>query len=1521
MFQFSEGNIPVVVSGPTPRCVLLSIALVLAGPVWAVAQFNPLFPNEVSDQADPVVSHLRRLPRDPLAASSFNRAQKAIEDGDAAGGLEALQQLIENSIDFFQVEGLQLSGSFHHDVEAEIRKHLEDYERLYGVQAQQMLDEAIASSDMHKLEALVRRFRLTQAGQRGHRMLVQFAIDSGNLGSGLHGLMSDLRIAMEDGRATADVQAELNQTAKLLSSVENQQLLDRLLSDAESSLKVKPETIRTTLPGPLYSSEGVSSIYDWIVPRGSVTHSGNSEFSPAMFSDAWQRALVDEYDFFLGDIEKEQAKLKETQKFARQTETKIWSQHDRSAFPTGQPLIVGDRVIVPGYATLKSYNLNTGEVDGVGVNIDQTFEYLHEYTSGPGLEADPFREEVRELFFALRGWRDLTSASVSSDGKYVYAISSCQLVGSVDPEYLSRSTQRHELLPQAFNQLHAFELDAGLRIRWSVGTIDESAIIPFDPEQKLNREIFFYGAPLPVNDRLFVLGEERGQIQLYELDRETGGVLWSVGLLNPDQDIVRDPARRLAGLMPTFSQGLLVCPTGEGVVTAVDPISRQVVWSHQYGETRQMMTNRFIFRRGIRNRKQTVRQSIETYLGDDRWFDSRVVSAGNYVLHTPPDSDELVCLNTQDGSRVWDDEFFRLRSLYLAGLYDDSFLLVGRSEISLLRLDDATRVWSCPIPRPSGRGLCMGDHFLQPLMTGEVAIIDLKLGRQVARSPMPGDRVVGNLTAAHGRLIAQAGTNLIAFKSLSEIEEMLATTDDQKIEEALRGELFLHQGDRAAGLEKLDAVPVESLPDRSRTVLVWSLLDGLKHEFTSFQAKASKVESLLKTDEQRFLFLKSHAQGLSVTGDQVGAFESYLKLFESLSEETALRETDGVLELLDQRWVFAQLQQIFQSADDQQQQQFQEHLDRWVTTSKNDRAVVTFLKSFDLQKFNQSHVIDRLKSMQARPEIAGGISAVYGKLVEKSQSPEVSAAALRELAAQCLNFKDGNAATEYLRHLAERKVIPAGSDQTASTVAQEIRQSDNWTELFNSVPVWPGTVKVAEKVSPFSKSTRNQIPLFGPDSVPLKGWTFFVNPMGSHIDIYDQHGRRQCQLSTGILSTRFPIGSTLARYVSVRGHLALIVLADRFMLVDFQQRKDLPRIIMNQFLITEDQNPYGTDSFVSSDQRPEPGFRTFRSMTPVGSPAGNVGTLGASVLCFTWGSQLVAIDPDSGQILWQRHDVELGSEIFNDDEFVLTMAPQTRKLRLFNAVDGTDLGEREFPKDAIDSILSRENGDWGRLFPVVEKSEQGTTFSMFDPVRQENVWTFQSPLGTTWTTVDGQHLAFLTPEKNLTILNGLTGEVILEKSIPVAERVRSLTVLTYPGQWIVLPGAGPPLDYDFSYPSLITRTIEKTVQGTVVAIDQQTHDVVWTHDVENQKIATQVPTAWPILFMGKSSGQNVRSLVINRLNGEVVVDEELEYDQTWIHWQASIQPMQIIIGYGRKTVNLDCVEETPGASKPAANSE
>ena len=84
--------------------------------------------------------------------------------------------------------------------------------------------------------------------------------------------------------------------------------------------------------------------------------------------------------------------------------------------------------------------------------------------------------------------------------------------------------------------------------------------------------------------RLYELAEVSGEIRLLALEAATGKVLWSQQIALVEQDVLRDPARRWTAVSPSYADGILVCPTANGAIVAIELATRSLLWGYQYAE-------------------------------------------------------------------------------------------------------------------------------------------------------------------------------------------------------------------------------------------------------------------------------------------------------------------------------------------------------------------------------------------------------------------------------------------------------------------------------------------------------------------------------------------------------------------------------------------------------------------------------------------------------------------------------------------------------------------------------------------------------------------------------------------------------------------------------------------------------------------------------------------------------------------------------------------------------------------------
>ena len=192
--------------------------------------------------------------------------------------------------------------------------------------------------------------------------------------------------------------------------------------------------------------------------------------------------------------------------------------------------------------------------------------------------------------YGQRIWDDATYGTLSSDGSLVFVIEELPLgVGGPNRHgcHVRRRSQRSvesRHYQQACRLRHphrqACNGSWAARTRWS------------------HSDTFFLGPPLPLRGQLYVMAEIKDEIRLLALDGATGNLLWSQQLAMVESNITQDPVRRLAGVSPSYADGVLICPTGAGCVVAVDLASRSLLWGYIYSHPgEQPMTQPAMVRR------------------------------------------------------------------------------------------------------------------------------------------------------------------------------------------------------------------------------------------------------------------------------------------------------------------------------------------------------------------------------------------------------------------------------------------------------------------------------------------------------------------------------------------------------------------------------------------------------------------------------------------------------------------------------------------------------------------------------------------------------------------------------------------------------------------------------------------------------------------------------------------------------------------------------------------------------------
>ncbi|MBY0232988.1 MAG: hypothetical protein K2W96_27215, partial [Gemmataceae bacterium] len=178
--------------------------------------------------------------------------------------------------------------------------------------------------------------------------------------------------------------------------------------------------------------------------------------------------------------------------------------------------------------------------------------------------------------------------TLSADSRYVYAIEDLPVpapANMANPGAMGLpGFPRNIADALSHNKLLAYDMQADGYVRWEAGGTDAKHPLG---------ETYFMGPPLPLNGKLYVLGEKQQELRLISLDptgegkgkSKTAKILGIQPLANVKNiRMVNDPLRRTQACHLAYGEGIMVVPTNNGAIFGVDVVSSALLWAYPYAE-------------------------------------------------------------------------------------------------------------------------------------------------------------------------------------------------------------------------------------------------------------------------------------------------------------------------------------------------------------------------------------------------------------------------------------------------------------------------------------------------------------------------------------------------------------------------------------------------------------------------------------------------------------------------------------------------------------------------------------------------------------------------------------------------------------------------------------------------------------------------------------------------------------------------------------------------------------------------
>ncbi len=489
-------------------------------------------------------------------------------------------------------------------------------------------------------------------------------------------------------------------------------------------------------------------------------------------------------------------------------------------------------------------------------------------------------EMLADRFFA-----GAPHTAISSDGARIFTV--VEDVAPAAPMFSRRRRFAVESPPK--NSLVAFDRLTGKQL-WRLAEIDA----PGADSAGDTRDVDFLGPPLAHNGTLYVLARTEDAAHLLAVGPADGRVRWSHSLAGFSGFEADSVSWSGPSCMPLESEGLLLCPTPDGLVIAIDLITHGVRWAYRVEPVEEPAR--------LPPRWGRAFAGVEArWLST--WRETLIRTDGVRCYFISPRSPRVHALDIKTGAIAWTRPI--AGGLFLGPVQPGaagappSLITVAKYRVNAWDATSGKPLWSAAVGLPSGRGLVVAGHYYLPCTNGTSLNVDLQKGRAAAVVTATKE-TLGNLVAAPEATgvaaVAQSHEQLIVLPTLDSQRRMLsAKVAAQPDNVEIRNRLALIEreaGDfesaehhlaallapppKPAGASKTKPSP-EAPPARFRHELLETLLADLESSPARSAALAELVER--HTDSQQWArSMRTLALARQSAGQTNGAFDLFLRL-------------------------------------------------------------------------------------------------------------------------------------------------------------------------------------------------------------------------------------------------------------------------------------------------------------------------------------------------------------------------------------------------------------------------------------------------------------------------------------------------------------------------------------------------------------------------------------------------------------------------------------------------------------------
>jgi outer membrane protein assembly factor BamB/tetratricopeptide (TPR) repeat protein len=1336
------------------------------------AKPNPTVPTEPVPDKPGSKKHSKdpTAPYDQKGASYLIKAKGLVQAGDWPAALDLLQKISELPEDsLFDSDGTwsSLRGAadeLRGQAPAEL---LEQYRTQYSGLAQQLLAEALATGRPAGLGRVARGYFHTPAGYEAANRLGSYHLERGEYSAAARwftalwkakpSLTEDPQWRLKSAFALRG--AGLDEPAQTLLASAGTKGIDLAGTRHEPAAWWQGRTTPSGLDaGPQR---------DWPQFYGNAAHVGRQKGGTPLLYFRWQQRLT----------QSETAHEQLTNLIEDLTDAQI------PTIPVMHPVLVdgllavrtlyGVQVIEAASGRLLWSSLEKQPIDSLlRSNTDQVEHnqffgggmFVRQMMPGGGnFGYSPGAGENTPLAHLV--FRNANFGLVSSDGVRLFVLEDNQFLTQLQPGQHWGWNGMPQQMFEVATQLTAYDLRTG-RPLWEVGGAAQGEDL--DPPLA---GYFLFGPPVVDRGEMFVLGEatsgdRTGQIRLLCLDPASGVELWSQLVAYADTAIGKDVGRRWFTAQPAIDNGQILCPTTVGWLVAVDRTTHSVTWGYRPARPQQpQMTG---------PDGSAMGQMVPQYSLGGVWQPTPPIASGGRVLHAPIDPQQgfLYCLDQSTGKELWNKP--RGNGLYVAGVFDDLVVVVGREMTVAYRLTNGEQVWTVNHTLPSGRGVASENRYHLPLAAGEIMTLDLAKGEIVSQTYLPDSAPggVGNLVLADGLLVSVDPFAITAYEDretiTGEIARRKATNPEDPLALLREAEMALLQRSHEPAVELLRRIPNGALPEadeaRRRGLLFSSLQSLVRADFhrPSIEADMQQLQELATSPEQVLALRRLQADRHLADQQFEPAFDAYLKLADDSGRQMIPQDHNPAVQVRADWWVAGKLVDLLASLPDERKPVLEarvaELAQRALEGGAEDRR--RFLDRFPDQPQSDEVRLKYAEDLAADKHLAR--AEFHLQRVARRGGPVLGVRAVERLARLLEEFglrEDARALAQTLGTRYRDVALPDA--RTGAQVGESLLK--DWS--LEGVPargvVWPEAGLRTERMAAnYQNYTNMELGGLGPRTPLFGRYRLNVDPQSQRLEMVEGANDR----GFWTLPLRSGTGGN-------EGGMAFARSQGHRMVLLFQGVLHALSPYEKQTLWTRPLEARSAQQYYGRAQTPFLPLRTIsagnnRQPLQVQVSAGPLSLVGEEVVCVQGRRFLQVLDAETGEVRWQMRVPRNGLGLTGGDRllFINAMDPQLQMQMAMRAGmpgvmpgsagrSATSKGSQalrtldgrpvEVPKlrEAQQKSL-HALGDDLLLATITEKE---TELRRYNPLADQDRWTLSVRKGALVTLLDDERLAYVEP--------------------------------------------------------------------------------------------------------------------------------------------------------------------------------